>query len=303
MKWYYDSFLFPRMIDVTRQGFAAVHELVMDATPSAQSGANGDCNDKKGLTDAIVDHDPSAFRPRSSNKDGDASGHSNTSGGGMVGLLFPLPSPIWARIGAADSSSTPEDSERGEGRLTSEPRSKTNSPSSRGGRGDGGVDGGGERGHDAKTKAPPGGGGDGAGNGFFNTAGVFRGMNMNMGMNMNVASIFKGGGGEGGDTGNASPAGVSTTTAPDADSSRGATAFPLEAKQSEPKKGEAKTAADIAARWGVSFGRLGSRGDGQKREGEATSLGVAKAGVGGNDSDSGASKKETGFGSLFRKVS
>lgn len=279
-------------------------------TPSSQSGANGDCNDNNGLTDAIVDHDPSAFRPRSSNKDGDASEHSYTAGGGLVGLLFPVPSPIWARMGAADSSSTPKDSEKGEGVVTSEPRSKTNSPSttpffppsSRGGRGGGGVDGGGERGHDVKTKTPPGGGGDGAGNGFFNTAGVFRGMNINMGMNMNVASMFKGGSGEGGDTGNASPDGVSATVS-DADSSGDTTAVPLEAKQSEPKKGETKTAAEIAARWGVSFGRLGSRGDGQKREGEATNSGAAKARVGESDSDSGASKKETGFGSLFRKVS
>lgn len=283
----------------------------MDAIPSTQGGASGDCNDNGGLTDAIVDHDPSAFRTRSSNKDGDASGHSHSAGGGMVGLLFPLTSPIWARIGAADSSSTPKDTERGEGLHANEPRSITKPPSttpffppSSRGRGDGGVDGAGEKGHEVKTKTPPsgnvgaGGGGDGAGNGFFNTAGVFRGMNMNMGMNMNVASMFKGGGGEGGDTGNAAPMGVS-----DADSSAATTAVPLEAKQSEPKKGETKTAADIAARWGVSFGRLGSRGDGQKREGGGTSAGAAKTGVDGDDSYSGASKKETGLGSLFRKVS
>lgn len=88
-------------VDIRIQGFAAAHELVMDTA----DGRRGEESEEAALSTAIVDHNPAACRLCLAHKSG-GSGNGNTegSGGGGGGLLFPLSPPLWARIGAADSS-------------------------------------------------------------------------------------------------------------------------------------------------------------------------------------------------------
>eukprot|EP00752_Nemacystus_decipiens_P001235 g1234.t1 len=88
-------------VSVLEGGFAAAHELVMDSA----NGRGGEESEDAALSTAIVDHNPPACRLCLAQKPGGVGvgGTANTEGGG--GILFPLSPPLWARIGAADSSS------------------------------------------------------------------------------------------------------------------------------------------------------------------------------------------------------
>ena len=290
------------------QGYAAAHELVMDETVDRGSEhgklSEGVGGSTGGMPGVIVDHNPSMCRLCVAKKDGNPAA---SVGGGMGGLLFPLSPPLWARIGAADPSAgrgeeeeqpTPTDGDEASKKTPLFfPRSLS--------RNDGGDEGDhakapskGEGGETSGGGVATGGGeGHSGSSGFFNTAGVFRGMNVNM---ASVATMFKSGGATETTSPGVGPAASSETGA-------GAGEQPTPPKREVDTTSTTNVAADLAAKWGVSFGRLASKGvsESPKEDPKAPSAAAGSSvggGVRGSERGSWSSRRDSGFGSIFRKV-
>ncbi|CAM9620253.1 unnamed protein product, partial [Scytosiphon promiscuus] len=300
-------------VSVLEGGFAAAHELVMDTVADSDTDeGNGDA----ALSTAIVDHNPAACRLCLPRKPPAGAGAGGTTGGTdmVTGMLFPPASPLWARLGAADASA------HGPAALAVDSGGNSNSDKQDGGGGGGSS----SPFFPAKSSQSPGtektsssshssvsaksAGGDGGGDGSGHSTGappapapapvpapapagsnLFKGGAMFGGMKMNMGGIFNKGVG--------SSAGEGAAAAEKTEGVSGADA----AVPSESGKGD--TAADLAAKLRLSFGRFGGSKDTKKSVGEGGEGGGAAAAAAAEAAVAGSSEKEkdSAFGSLFRK--
>lgn len=287
----------PHCIDRSiKQGYAAAHELVTD-TMAAGAEGEGDV----ALSAVIVDHIAAACRLCLVQKPGGA--------GAPGGSKFPLSPPLWARMGAADSSThgiiaSTDDSSKGSGKKGSESpffpakspgteKTSSSSHSSASARSGGDVVSGGEgSGHDSSATVPPvAAAGTTTGSSSSN---LFKGGTMFSGMKINMGEIFKKGAAtsnnpeEGASAEAAGPKGSSNTTAPAAAD-----------KPEEAGKGDGEPATDLAAKLRISLGRFGSLKEVKKdADGVGSEAAMAAAAAGGSSEKD----KDSGIGSLFRKV-
>lgn len=276
------------------QGFAAAHELVMDTIDRG-----GDSLEDTPLSAAIVDHDPAACRlclaKRSSSST--VPGISSGGGGGMERLLFPLSPPLWARIGAADSlapttteTTGEKDKEAGQSKQDASPFFSASVDGKSPEDGGGGT----ER---ASSNDSNGSGAEGAGIEAADTIGgnLFKGGGMFRGMKMN---LFKGASGGSDAAAQGSIKG----------NSNGASGTPEASDKSGTGAGEAaetrqsEAAPDLAAKFRMSLTRFTASKE-AKNDGEsAGNVGPASGGGVGERVTAESAKRESGFGSLFRKV-
>lgn len=265
-------------------------------------GRGGEESGDAALSTAIVDHNPAACRLCLAQKPGGNSSSSTDGVGGVVGgMRFPLSPPLWARIGAADASAhgpaadnTKESTQKGDKERVSpffptkspetEKASSSNhsSASAKSGGGEGGVVGAedGEGSGHSSGAAPA----AAAGSNIFKGGAMFSGMKMNMSgiFNKSAASSVPGEG-----AGNEKSDGVSTADA---------------AEQPEADAGKGDTATDLAAKLRTSFGKFGSSKEIKKDAGGGVD-GAAAAAASAAVAAGSAEKEDSGFGSLFRKVS
>lgn len=284
-----------------------------------RGGGGSDGGGVTSIATVIVDHDVPACRlclaqkaVGNHNASAAAPSAAATAAGVAGGLLFPLSPPLWARIGAADSSEHGPDTSQGQGRDKGSaffsPKLPAGSSNGVGdGSGGGAVAG---KGPDIAGVSTGEGGGvsgdaggdSGGGSAVFRAGGMFRGMNMNMNMGMfSKAGALPGQGGvgekeAGGRGGGAGAASGSSSSGPVANG------------MGEAEKGD--SAGDLASKFRVSFARFGgSKDKDAKKEAkkddaegwEGVGVGVASA-AGAAGAAKGAQGKDSGFGSLFRKV-
>lgn len=343
------------------QGYAAAHELVMDAlsrNPAAAvanmeaspGGTTAQSAGNAALVAAIVDHNPAACRlclaknrgnnaPRSngnnSNSSSNASNNNSNVLGSIVvaGVSFPVSPPIWARLGAADASSHNQDvtGETGEATRARNAQRRgsshagdrvTNvffpppnyrkieqgSPNTSAGKtppskddhvsvGDTGTQGTVEDGATGSVRIAGGLGAGGNAASLFKGGGMFRGMNVNMGMTVN--NLFKGQPRSTDATSSSAiPPGTSTQASEDVQegSKVNAASGTATASGSGPAGSvKTQTSADITSKLRLSFGRFSTSKDAKKDSDE----GKSNTGNG----QGGVEQKDSGFTSLFRKVS
>ncbi|CBJ33932.1 conserved unknown protein [Ectocarpus siliculosus] len=287
-------------VSVLEGGYAAAHELVTD-TMAAGAEGEGDV----ALSAVIVDHIAAACRLCLVQKPGGA--------GAAGGSKFPLSPPLWARMGAADSSThgiiaSTDDSSKGSGKKGSESpffpakspgteKTSSSSHSSASAKSGGDVVSGGEgSGHDSSAAAPPvAAAGTTTGSSSSN---LFKGGTMFSGMKINMGEIFK----KGAATSNNSEGGASAETAGSEGSSNTAAAAAAD-KPEEAAKGDGEPATDLAAKLRISLGRFGSlkevKKDAEGAGSEAATAAAAAAAAAGGTSEK---DKDSGIGSLFRKA-
>lgn len=311
-------FVFFRPTTPSGQGFAAAHELVMD-TIDGQGGAKEESTDGN-LSTAIVDHNPWTCRLcLVKRKPGGSNGAEGGGGGGTVGGMLLSP-PLWARIGAADLSdhgpavaagagkdgkdggNSPFFPARSPGTEKTSTSNHSTASAKSGGEGSMAVEGGG----DGSGHSGGGGGGSSAaataaaaGSNLFKGGAMFGAMKMNMSGIFNKSGAGSNTAAEEGAGASVDAAGAGTAAAPASPAAPATEAAGTEAAKVD-------TAADLAAKFRMSFGRFGVSKEAKKD---------AEGGGGGADAaaDAGAAPapapvgsaekdKDTGFGSLFRKV-
>ncbi|CAM9662727.1 unnamed protein product [Ectocarpus fasciculatus] len=269
----------------------------MDTMAAGTEGEGG-----VALSSAIVDHIAAACRLCLVGKPGGA--------GAPGGSKFPLSPPLWARMGAADSSthgiaaSADNSSKGSSGKKGSESpffpakspgteKTSSSSHSSTSARSGGdGISGGEGSGHDSSAAAlPVAAAGTTTGSSSSSSSNLFKGGAMFSGMKINMGDIFKKGaaasnnaeGGVGAET----EGGSNTTDAAPAD------------RPEQAGKGDGEPATDLAAKLRISLGRFGSLKEVKK---DAEGAGSEAATAAGAAAGSSEKDKDSGIGSLFRKA-
>ncbi|CAN0489282.1 unnamed protein product [Ectocarpus sp. 12 AP-2014] len=253
------------------------------------------------LSAVIVDHIAAACRLCLAQKPGGA--------GAPGGSKLPLSPPLWARMGAADSSThgiiaSTDDSSKGSGKKRSESpffparspgteKTSSSSHSSASARSGGDVVSGGEgSGHDSSAAAPPAAAaGTTTGSSSSN---MFKGGTMFSGMKINMGEIFKKGAAT-----SSNPEGGASAEAAGSEGSSNTTAQAAADKPEEAGKGDGEPATDLAAKLRISLGRFGSLKEVKKDADGAGSKAATTAAAAGDSSEK---DKDSGIGSLFRKA-